>query len=92
MPLRPIILSAVLFVAAGPTLPAWAEPGEIKGQDVLGDKTKSAQDGFSQSPVPREESAGKDAPNPGGPSTDKDAKRPAADKAASDPSGAEAPK
>ena len=35
----------------------------------MGDKSRSANDGWSQAPVPREELAAKDAPNPGGRST-----------------------
>ena len=53
---------------ASPCL-AQTKPGEIKGVDAMGDKSRSAQDGWSQAPVPREQSAAKDAPNPGGQST-----------------------
>ena len=45
---------------------AQTQPGEIKGIDAMGDKDRSAQDGWSQAPVPREGSASKDAPDPGG--------------------------
>lgn len=61
-------LAASLLLSAGAAV-AQTQPGEIKGQDVMGDKSRSANDGWSQAPVPREESAGKDAPNPGGNST-----------------------
>jgi hypothetical protein len=60
----PVALALLLLVAT-PAL-AQTQPGEIKGTDVMGDKSRSAQDGWSQAPVPREESAAKDAPNPGG--------------------------
>lgn len=59
---------AVLLLAASPAL-AQTKPGEIKGVDAMGDKSRSANDGWSQAPVPREESAAKDAPNPGGNAT-----------------------
>jgi hypothetical protein len=55
---------------------AQTKPGEIKGSDVMGDKARSAQDGWSQAPVPREESAAKDAPNPGGTSIKENRDRP----------------
>lgn len=58
--------AAVVALVLGLGLPALAQPGDIKGQDALGDKSRSANDGWSQAPVPREESAAKDAPNPGG--------------------------
>ena len=61
-----------------------AEPGEIKGQDVKGDRDRSANDGWSQAPVPREESAAKDAPNPGGKSTEQNADRPVPSAGSSD--------
>ena len=64
-------LAAVAVPAAGR-----AEPGDIRGQDVKGDKDKSANDGWSQAPVPREESAAKDAPNPGGRSISENKDRP----------------
>ena len=68
------------FALAGAALDtsalAQTPPGEIKGQDVLGDTSKSATGGFVQAPIPREESAGKDAPNPGGTSTRENASRP----------------
>lgn len=57
---------AALLLTLGMTLSAQAEPGDIKGQDAMGDKNKSANDGWSQAPVPREESASKDAEDPGG--------------------------
>ena len=68
---------AILAVttAAAPGL-AQTKPGEIKGVDAMGDKSRSAQDGWSQAPVPREESAAKDAPNPGGQSIKENADRP----------------
>lgn len=66
---------AILLVAATPAL-AQTKPGEIKGVDAMGDKSRSAQDGWSQAPVPREESAAKDAPNPGGHSTTENKDRP----------------
>lgn len=73
---RPLAaLSALALLAAVPAL-ARAEPGAIKGQDVLGDKSRSANDGWSQAPVPREQSAGKDAPDPGGQSTTMNRDRP----------------
>lgn len=65
----------VLASAASPCL-AQTKPGEIKGMDAMGDKSRSAQDGWSQAPVPREESAAKDAPNPGGNSTAENRDRP----------------
>jgi hypothetical protein len=55
---------------------AQTKPGEIKGIDAMGDKDRSAQDGWSQAPVPREESAAKDAPNPGGKSVAQNKERP----------------
>lgn len=55
---------------------AQTKPGEIKGFDAMGDKGRSAQDGWSQAPVPREESAAKDAPNPGGKSVEQNKDRP----------------
>lgn len=67
-----------LLAAATTALPAQAQtkPGEIKGVDAMGDKSRSAQDGWSQAPVPREQSAAKDAPNPGGQSIKENADRP----------------
>jgi hypothetical protein len=72
-----LTLLAFLAVSAtaSPCL-AQTKPGEIKGVDAMGDKSRSAQDGWSQAPVPREQSAAKDAPNPGGHSTEENAKRP----------------
>jgi len=68
---------AILAVttAATPGL-AQTKPGEIKGVDAMGDKSRSAQDGWSQAPVPREQSAAKDAPDPGGQSIKENADRP----------------
>ncbi|MDP4005759.1 hypothetical protein [Methylobacterium sp. NEAU K] len=73
----PVTMLALLALAAAsaPCL-AQTKPGEIKGIDAMGDKSRSAQDGWSQAPVPREQSAAKDAPNPGGHSTDENANRP----------------
>ena len=70
----PVALALLLLVAT-PAL-AQTQPGEIKGTDVMGDKSRSAQDGWSQAPVPREESAAKDAPNPGGRSIGENRDRP----------------
>ncbi|MEL6064402.1 MULTISPECIES: hypothetical protein [unclassified Methylobacterium] len=76
---RPIALTtlAILAVTMAAT-PGFAQtkPGEIKGVDAMGDKSRSAQDGWSQAPVPREQSAAKDAPNPGGQSIKENADRP----------------
>lgn len=66
---------ALLALACAPCA-AQTQPGEIKGSDVMGDKSRSAQDGWSQAPVPREESAAKDAPNPGGNSIKENRDRP----------------
>lgn len=41
---------AALLLTLGMTLSAQAEPGDIKGQDAMGDKNKSANDGWSQAP------------------------------------------
>lgn len=75
-----LILSIAVAVLASVTLTAPAQaqtkPGEIKGVDAMGDKDRSAQDGWSQAPVPREESAAKDAPNPGGHSIAENKDRP----------------
>ena len=65
----------VMLLAATPVL-AQTKPGDIKGVDAMGDKSRSAQDGWSQAPVPREESAAKDAPNPGGRSISENRDRP----------------
>ncbi|WP_375465352.1 hypothetical protein [uncultured Methylobacterium sp.] len=54
---------------------AQTPPGEIKGMDAMGDKGRSANDGWSQAPVPREQSAGKDTPDPGGRSTQENRER-----------------
>ena len=80
--LRSMVAAAVL-VTAGLQAPVRADPGDIKGQDVKGDKNKSANDGWSQAPVPREQSAAKDAPDPGGTSTKENATRPVPDAPAS---------
>ncbi len=68
---------AVLAAAQTTARPAAAQtqPGEIKGSDVMGDKSRSANDGWSQAPVPREQSAAKDAPDPGGRSTTENRER-----------------
>ncbi|MBY0254096.1 MAG: hypothetical protein K2X54_22410, partial [Methylobacterium organophilum] len=73
----PLMMSVLLGVAtaASPCL-AQTKPGEIKGVDAMGDKSRSAQDGWSQAPVPREQSAAKDAPDPGGRSIKENADRP----------------
>ncbi|MGT2479900.1 hypothetical protein ACU4GR_15785 [Methylobacterium oryzae CBMB20] len=44
----------VLFgvAAAGAPCRAQTKPGEIKGVDAMGDKSRSAQDGWSQAPCP----------------------------------------
>lgn len=71
------VLAGLLLVAPlGSSVVAQTKPGEIKGSDVMGDKGRSAQDGWVQAPIPREESASKDAPNPGGHSTQENANRP----------------
>ncbi|MGC5779871.1 hypothetical protein [Methylobacterium sp. NFXW15] len=74
MPRLPLALACFILAAC----PAFAQtkPGEIKGVDAMGDKSRSAQDGWSQAPVPREESAAKDAPNPGGRSIEENKDRP----------------
>ncbi|SEG30145.1 hypothetical protein SAMN04488144_11364 [Methylobacterium sp. 190mf] len=73
----PLMMSVLLGLAtvASPCL-AQTKPGEIKGVDAMGDKSRSAQDGWSQAPVPREQSAAKDAPDPGGNSIKENADRP----------------
>ncbi|MGH1590714.1 hypothetical protein ACRBEV_23105 [Methylobacterium phyllosphaerae] len=71
----PILALVAATAAASPVL-AQTQPGEIKGVDAMGDKSRSAQDGWSQAPVPREQSAAKDAPNPGGHSIQENANRP----------------
>ena len=70
------VAAAALLVAMAGAASAQSSPGEIKGQDVMGDKSRSAADGWVQAPIPREESASKDAPNPGGASTGQNADRP----------------
>ena len=75
---RPISVSALALLAAAATASpvlAQTKPGEIKGIDAMGDKSRSAQDGWSQAPVPREQSAAKDAPDPGGRSIKENADR-----------------
>lgn len=71
-------MAIALLASAALAAPVQAQtkPGEIKGVDAMGDKDRSAQDGWSQAPVPREESAAKDAPNPGGHSTAENKDRP----------------
>lgn len=80
----PIALVCLALSGAASPCSAQTKPGEIKGMDAMGDKARSAQDGWSQAPVPREESAAKDAPDPGGHSTAENRERPvpAADTAA----------
>lgn len=75
---RSLSLTLTAFLAVAAASPAFAQtkPGEIKGIDAMGDKSRSAQDGWSQAPVPREQSAAKDAPNPGGKSIGENANRP----------------
>ncbi|MDP4024752.1 hypothetical protein Q8W71_19160 [Methylobacterium sp. NEAU 140] len=68
--------AALALVLAATPCGAQTKPGEIKGMDAMGDKARSAQDGWSQAPVPREESAAKDAPNPGGNSIQENRDRP----------------
>jgi hypothetical protein len=70
------VLVLLAATAAGSPALAQTKPGEIKGIDAMGDKSRSAQDGWSQAPVPREQSAAKDAPNPGGQSVKENADRP----------------
>jgi len=67
---------AVFLATSAVPVSAQTQPGEIKGQDVMGDKSRSAVDGWVQAPIPREESAAKDAPNLGGQSTEQNANRP----------------
>jgi hypothetical protein len=71
----PMLVFLAAAAAGSPAL-AQTKPGEIKGIDAMGDKSRSAQDGWSQAPVPREQSAAKDAPNPGGHSIQENADRP----------------
>ncbi|MCJ2049818.1 hypothetical protein [Methylobacterium sp. J-070] len=74
----PLSVAFAAFATLAPTafVHAQTKPGEIKGIDAMGDKDRSAQDGWSQAPVPREESAAKDAPNPGGKSVTQNKDRP----------------
>lgn len=76
----PVLLAvSVSLTCTAVSQPAGAgdvKPGEIKGFDAMGDKSRSAQDGWSQAPVPREQSAAKDAPDPGGHSTAENKDRP----------------
>ena len=67
------VLASVALITS---VRAQTKPGEIKGVDAMGDKDRSAQDGWSQAPVPREESAAKDASNPGGHSIAENKDRP----------------
>ncbi len=71
-----VAFAAFATLAFTASAQAQTKPGEIKGFDAMGDKDRSAQDGWSQAPVPREESAAKDAPNPGGHSTAENKDRP----------------
>ncbi len=70
------VLVLLAATAVGSPARAQTKPGEIKGIDAMGDKSRSAQDGWSQAPVPREQSAAKDAPDPGGHSIQENADRP----------------
>jgi hypothetical protein len=76
LPLTLLACLAVTVAAASAPARAQTKPGEIKGIDAMGDKSRSAQDGWSQAPVPREQSAAKDAPDPGGQSIKENAQRP----------------
>jgi hypothetical protein len=78
MSARNLALVSAVLVLSGPAL-AQTPPGEIKGQDVMGDKSRSTEDGYVQAPIPRETSPAKDAPNPGGTSTQQNANRPVPD-------------
>jgi hypothetical protein len=82
----PAAAFAALVLIGAPSI-ALAQPGEIKGQDVMGDKSRSANDGWSQAPVPREQSAAKDAPDPGGNSTEMNRNRNVPDAGASGGNG-----
>lgn len=66
----PMLLAASInltcVAVSQPTGAEKVKPREIKVFDVIGDKARSAQDGWSQTPMPREEPAAKDAPNSGG--------------------------
>lgn len=73
---RGALACLALAAAVGGPARAQTQPGEIKGTDVMGDKSRSANDGWSQAPVPREQSAAKDAPDPGGRSTAENRDRP----------------
>ena len=68
--------AAACLILLGTAATAARAEDAIKGQDVMGDKSRSANDGWSQAPVPREQSAAKDAPDPGGHSTSENAGRP----------------
>ncbi len=81
-----LLALAILVALPGAAL---AEPGDIKGQDVKGDAGRSFNDGWSQAPVPREQSAAKDAPNPGGQSTEQNANRPVPNAGSSDNSNSD---
>ncbi|WP_298965424.1 hypothetical protein [uncultured Methylobacterium sp.] len=94
MPHVPSRLAAALSLAAAlaavaPAALAQTQPGEIKGQDVMGDKSRSATDGWVQAPIPREDSAAKDAPNPGGQSVSQNKDRPVPNAPTSYPAGQE---
>ena len=71
-----LAFAAFATLALTASVQAHTKPGEIEGFDAMGDKGRSAQDGWSQAPVPREESAAKDAPNPGGKSVEQNKDRP----------------
>lgn len=73
---RAVLAGLLLFAPLGGSALAQTKPGEIKGSDVMGDKSRSAQDGWVQAPIPREQSAAKDAPDPGGHSAQENADRP----------------
>ncbi|MGY2049320.1 hypothetical protein [Methylobacterium sp. JK268] len=85
---RHLALLPLLAALAGPAA-AQTTPGEIKGQDVMGDRSRSTEDGYVQAPIPRETSPAKDAPNPGGTSTLQNAQRNVPDAPTSYPPGAD---
>lgn len=70
-----LLLAALTLALSGVPGRAQTQPGEIKGVDAMGDKGRSANDGWSQAPVPREQSAGKDTPDPGGHATQENRER-----------------
>ncbi|GJE62320.1 hypothetical protein [Methylobacterium trifolii] len=86
---RLLAAAAVALAASLCPVQAQTPPGEIKGVDVMGDKSRSANDGWSQAPVPREQSAAKDAPDPGGKSTGENKSRPVPDAPATASTGTE---